>query len=47
MVSINTSDDLIQLIRENPDFRATVRREVLTEELLEINRQPPAIWRLT
>lgn len=36
MVSINTSDDLIQLIRENPDFRATVRRELLTEELLEV-----------
>ena len=35
MVSINTSDDLIQVIRENPDFRATVRRELLTEELLE------------
>ena len=27
---------LIQLIRENPDFRATVRRELLTEELLEV-----------
>ena len=36
MVSINTSDDLIQVIRENPDFRATVRRELLTEELLEM-----------
>lgn len=36
MVSINTPDDLIQLIRENPDFRATVRRELLTEELLEV-----------
>ena len=36
MVSINTSDDLIQIIRENPDFRATVRRELLTEELLEV-----------
>ena len=36
MVSINTSDDLIQAIRENPDLRATVRRELLTEELLEV-----------
>ena len=36
MVSINTSDDLIQAIRENPDFRAAARRELLTEELLEV-----------
>ena len=36
MVSINTSDDLIRAIRENPEFRATVRRELLTEELLEV-----------
>ena len=43
MVSIDTSDHLIQLIRETPDFRVTVRREVLTEDLLEINRQPSPI----
>ena len=36
MVSISTSDDLIRAIRENPEFRATVRRELLTEELLEV-----------
>ena len=36
MTTINTSDDLIQVIRNDPNFRATVRRELLTAELLEV-----------
>ncbi len=30
------SDDLIRVLRENPDFRATIRRELLTAELLAV-----------
>ena len=33
---MNTPDDFIQVLRENPEFRATVRRELLTEELLSV-----------
>ena len=36
MTSMNTLDDFIQVLRENPEFRATVRRELLTEELLSV-----------
>ena len=36
MTTINTPDDLIQGIRNDPNFRATVRRELLTAELLEV-----------
>lgn len=39
MVTINTSDDLIRVVRENPEFRAAMRRELLTEELLELPRR--------
>ena len=39
MTTINTSDDLIQVLRENPEFRATIRRELLTAELLEVPEQ--------
>ena len=35
MTTINTSDDLIRVTRENPEFRETMRRELLTAELLE------------
>ena len=39
MVTINTSDDLIRVVRENPEFRDAMRRELLTEELLELPRR--------
>lgn len=39
MVIINTSDDLIRIVRENPEFRAAMRRELLTEELLDMPRR--------
>ena len=33
---MNTPDDFIQVLREDPEFRATVRRELLSEELLAV-----------
>lgn len=33
---INTPDDLIRVVRENEEFRAAMRRELITEELLEL-----------
>ena len=36
MTTINTTDDFIRLLRENPEFLAAARRELLTEELLEL-----------
>ncbi len=39
MTTINTTDDLIQLVRENEGFRAALRRELLTEELLALPTQ--------
>ena len=36
MTMINTTDDFIRLLRENPEFHAAARRELLTEELLEL-----------
>ena len=36
MTTINTADDFIRLLRENPEFHAAARRELLTEELLEL-----------
>ena len=36
MTTINTTDDFIRLLRENPEFHAAARRELLTEELLEL-----------
>ena len=36
MASMNTLEGFIQVLRENPEFRATVRRELLTEELLSV-----------
>ena len=34
--TINTMQDLTRLLRENPDWRDELRRELLTEELLEL-----------
>ena len=39
MVMIHTSDDLIRVVRENPEFRAAMRRELLTDELLDLPRR--------
>lgn len=36
MATINTIQDLIRLLRENEEWRNAVRRELLTEELLEL-----------
>ena len=36
MATINTIQDLIHLLRENEEWRNAVRRELLTEELLEL-----------
>ncbi len=36
MVIIHTSDDLLRVLRENPEWKAEVRREILTEELLSL-----------
>lgn len=39
MTTINTPDDLIRIVRENPEFRDAMRRELLTEELLELPKR--------
>ncbi|MXY46125.1 MAG: hypothetical protein F4Y44_03890 [Chloroflexi bacterium] len=36
MATLNTPDDLLLLLREDAAFRATMRRELLTVELLEV-----------
>lgn len=36
MTTINTTNDFIRALRENQDFHAAARRELLTEELLEL-----------
>ena len=36
MTTINTIEDLLQVVRENEVFRAAMRRELLTEELLAL-----------
>lgn len=43
MTTINTSDDLLRVLHENPEFRATIRRELLTAELLEVPQQLTAL----
>ena len=36
MVTINTTDDLIRLLRDDPAFLAAVQRELFTQELLAL-----------
>ena len=36
MVTINTTDDLLRLLDENPEFRDAVRSTILTEELMAL-----------
>ena len=39
MATINTIDDLLRIVRENEEYRGTLRRELLTEELLALPGQ--------
>ena len=36
MVTINTADDLLRALAENPRWKEAVRREILTEELMNL-----------
>ena len=36
MVTINTADDLLHALAENPTWKEAVRREILTEELMKL-----------
>ncbi len=36
MVIIHTSDDILRVFRERPEWKAEVRREILTEELMNL-----------
>ncbi len=36
MSSINNTEDFLRLLREDPDFKADVRRELLSQELIEL-----------
>ena len=36
MITINNTDDFIRALRQNPEFHAAARRELLTEELLAL-----------
>ena len=40
MVTINTTDDLLRLLDENPEFREAVRSAILTKELIAL----PAVF---
>ncbi len=40
MVTINTTDDLLRLLEENPEFREAVRQVILTQELTSL----PAVF---
>ena len=40
MTTINTTDDLLSLLKENHEFREAVRRAILTEELMAL----PAVF---
>ena len=40
MVTINTTDDLLRLLDENPEFREAVRSAILTQELISL----PAVF---
>ena len=40
MTTINTSEDVLALLRENPEFREAARQLILTEELLAL----PAVF---
>ena len=46
MTTINTIDDLIRILREQPEAKETVRREILTEELLALPQEIAAMARI-
>ena len=46
MTTVNTIDDLIRIIREQPDAKEAVRREILTEELLALPQEIAAMARI-
>ena len=35
-INITSTDEFIQALRENPEFLAAARRELLTQELLDL-----------
>ena len=37
--TVSTMEDIIRILREQPEIREAVRREILTEELLDLPRQ--------
>ena len=39
MITINTTEDLLRAVRENEEFRAAMRRELLSDELLEMPKR--------
>ena len=39
MSTINTIDDLVRIVRENQEYRAVLRRELLTDDLLALPAQ--------
>ena len=47
MATIGTTDDLLRLVREDSNFRATMRRELLTAELLEVPQRLTALEQST
>ena len=47
MATIDTTDDMLRLVREDSDFRATMRRELLTAELLEVPQRLTALEQST
>ena len=46
MTTVNTIDDLIRILREQPEAKETVRREILTEELLALPQEIAAMARI-
>ena len=47
MTTINNIDDLLRLLRENPEYAAELRRYILTEELLRLPAQLTAFVELS
>ena len=39
VITISNTDDFIRALRENGDFQAAARRELLTQDLLELPRE--------
>ena len=46
MTTVNTIDDLIRILREQPEAKEAVRREILTEELLALPQEIAAMARI-